>query len=350
MNKSRNIVKNILTIRNNGHKKTIYVCKKGDFAFMIKHTILFSTFIIVAFTCYSQNKKATKQEYFEKFAPLAVKEMKRTGIPASITLAQGSLESNNGNSVLATKGNNHFGIKCHKDWEGEKMYMDDDEKGECFRVYKKAEDSYDDHSDFLMTRQRYAGLFKLNQYDYKAWAQGLKDAGYATNPQYPQLLIKLIEDNKLYEYDNEGALAKNKRHRTVDLSKIAPPPVLVDIDSFTISLPERKIKRNNRSKFIISKNGDTYESIAKEFDMMPWQVYRFNDIPKDSSLKPNQVVYIQHKRRNSEKKYIVHIAQKGETLQSISQTYGVKLRRVLKLNNMKEVQPIEAGQQVFVHR
>jgi len=316
---------------------------------MIRKIILLIT-ILFTLQVNAQNKKFTKQEYFEKYSPLAIHEMKRSGIPASITLAQGSLESNNGNSELATKGNNHFGIKCHKEWDGEKMYMDDDEKGECFRVYKKAEDSYDDHGDFLKTRQRYANLFTLNKYDYKAWAQGLKDAGYATNPQYPQLLIKLIEENKLYEYDNEGALAKEKKHRKVDLSKIAPPPVLVDIDSFTISLPERKIKTNNKIRFIVSKKGDTYESIAREFDLLTFQLCQFNDVSRDSSLKPNQVVYIQHKKRNSEKKYIVHIAQKDETLQLISQTYGVKLRRILKLNGMKEVQPIDSGQQIFVHR
>jgi len=317
---------------------------------MYRKTLLFTISICFSIIVNSQEKKITKQEYFEKYAPLAVREMKRTGIPASITLAQGSLESNNGNSILATKGNNHFGIKCHKEWDGEKMYMDDDEKGECFRVYKKAEDSYDDHSDFLKTRQRYASLFTLNMYDYKAWAQGLKDAGYATNPQYPQLLIKLIEENKLFEYDNEGALVKEKKHRKVDLSKIAPPPVLIDIDSFTISLPERKIKTNNKIRFIVSKKGDTYESIAREFDLLTFQLCKFNDVSRDSSLNPNQVVYIQHKKRNAEKKYIVHIAQKGETLQTISQIYGVKLRRILKLNGLKEIQQIDSGEQIFVHR
>jgi len=316
---------------------------------MFRKSILLISVIFLAIFAKSQEKKFTKNDYFEKYAPLAVREMKRTGIPASITLAQGSLESNNGNSELATQGNNHFGIKCH-DWNGEKMYKDDDAKNECFRVYKKAEDSFDDHSDFLKTRQRYASLFKLNQYDYKGWAQGLKDAGYATNPQYPQLLIKLIEDNKLYEYDNEGVLAKGKHHRKVDLSKISSPPVLIDLDSFTIALPERKIKINNKVKFIISKKGDTYESIAREFDLLIWQLCRYNDVSRDSTLKANQVVYIQHKKRNAEKKYIVHIAQKGETLQMISQMYGVKLRRILRLNDMKELQPIDSGQQIFVHR
>ena len=324
--------------------------KKLNSLCMLRKLILLSSILVVTIGAHSQNKKLSKQEYFEKYATLAVREMNRTGIPASITLAQGSLESNNGNSELATQGNNHFGIKCHKDWSGEKMYKDDDAKNECFRVYKKAEDSFDDHSDFLKTRQRYSSLFTLNKYDYKAWAQGLKDAGYATNPQYPQLLIKLIEENKLFEYDNEGALAKEKRHRKVDLSKLAAPPVLIDIDSFTISLRERKIKVNNKIKYIVSKKGDTYKSLAREFDLFTRQVCKFNDVSRDSLLKANQVVYIQHKKRNAEKKYIVHIAQKGETLQSISQTYGVKLRRILKLNDMKEVQKIDSGQQIYVHR
>ena len=317
---------------------------------MIKKGVVSILAIVLSLLVYSQNKKFTKQDYFVKYAPLAVKEMKRSGIPASITLAQGSLESNNGNSDLAIKGNNHFGIKCHSDWTGDKMYKDDDEKNECFRVYKRAEDSFDDHGDFLKNRQRYAFLFKLNQYDYKAWAQGLKDAGYATNPKYPQLLITLIEENKLFEYDNQQAIAKVKHHRKVDLNNLAPPPVLVDIDSFTVSLPERKVKINNKVKYIISKNGDSFQSIANDFDLMTWQIAKYNDLSRDSSLKPNQVIYIHHKRRNSERKYIVHIAQKGETLQSISQTYGVKLKRILKLNGMKEVQPIDSGEQIYVHR
>ena len=317
---------------------------------MFRKTGILVFIFLVTIVGYSQNKKFTKKDYFDKYSPLAVREMKRFGIPASITLAQGSLESENGNSTLATKGNNHFGIKCHKDWTGDKMYKDDDAKNECFRVYKTAEDSYDDHSDFLKNRQRYAALFKLDPTDYKAWAQGLKDAGYATNPQYPQLLIKLIEENKLYEYDNGAALAKGKHHKKVDLSNLAPPPVLIDIDSFTISLPERKIKINNRVKYIISKKGDTYKSLAREFDLMRWQIVKFNDVSRNSDLKPNQVVYIKHKKRNAEKKYIVHIAKKGETLQSISQTYGVKLKRILKLNGMKEVQAIDSGDQIYVHR
>lgn len=315
----------------------------------MKLPIYLLTILCFPFVLLAQNKKTTKQEYFQAYAPLAVKEMKRTGIPASITLAQGSLESNNGNSDLATKGNNHFGIKCHKDWDGDKMYMDDDEKGECFRVYKKAEDSFDDHSDFLMTRQRYAFLFKLDPLDYKSWAQGLKTAGYATNPQYPQLLIKLIEDNKLYEYDKHGdVLAKSNKHKKIDLSKIAPPPVLVDIDSFTISLPERKIKRNNKRRYVIAKKGDTYTTIARDFDLMAWQIAKFNDMDRDSSLKQNQVVYIQAKKRNAERKYKAHIAQKGETYQSVSQLYGIKLKRVLKFNGLKEVQTLEPGQIVYL--
>ena len=315
----------------------------------MKLPIYLLTILCFPLVLFAQNKKITKQEYFQTYAPLAVKEMKRTGIPASITLAQGSLESSNGNSELATKGNNHFGIKCHKDWDGDKMYMDDDEKGECFRVYKKAQDSFDDHSDFLMTRQRYAFLFKLDPLDYKAWAQGLKTAGYATNPQYPQLLIKLIEDNKLYEYDKHGdALAKSNKHKKIDLSKIAPPPVLVDIDSFTISLPERKIKRNNKRRYVIAKKGDSFTTIARDFDLMAWQVAKFNDLDRDSSLKQNQVVYIQAKKRNAERKYKAHIAQKGETYQSVSQLYGIKLKRVLKFNGLKEEQPLEPGQIIYL--
>lgn len=313
---------------------------------MIKKTLIIFFGTLLSIVAYSQTKKNTATDYFKKYAEIAVREMLKTGIPASITLAQGSLESSNGNSDLAKKGNNHFGIKCHKDWNGDTMYKDDDEKNECFRVYKNEEESFTDHSNFLTSRTRYADLFKLDHKDYKGWAYGLKAAGYATNPKYPELLINLIETNKLFEYDNlNKALSKRRKFKL----NAAPPPVLVDIDSFTIQLPTRKIKINNKTKYIVAKQGDTYQSIAVEFDLMPWQIYRFNDISRDSVLHPNDVVYIKHKRRNSDKNYFIHFAKPGETLRSISQLYGVKMRRLEKLNGIKASAKLDSLQQIIVH-
>lgn len=291
-------------------------------------------------------KKITRKEYIDTYSELAMKEMQRVGIPASITLAQGILESGDGNSKLAKKGKNHFGIKCHGEWEGKKMYHDDDKKGECFRVYSDAYESYVDHSEFLVNKQRYAFLFELKADDYKGWAKGLKKAGYATNPKYPKLLIELIEDNKLYEYDemvlkgkfkpNESdRIASRKTDEVSDNSveeESELPPILADIDKFDISAPGRDIKKNNNCNYIIVKKGDTFYSIAKEFDLMVWQLYAFNDIEKDEVLKAGSILYLQHKKSNSHRKYKTHKVKKGETLQYISQIYAVRMKRLMKLN------------------
>ena len=200
------------------------------------------------------------------FSKWAVGEMNRSGIPASITLAQGLLESNNGNSTLATKGNNHFGIKCH-DWKGKSIRHHDDKRNECFRKYNSARDSYTDHTNFLMNSPRYSFLFLLDQTDYKAWARGLKKAGYATSPTYASALIKIIEDNELDQFDS----GKVRRRRTDDSETIAE---VTDIDGFEIEIDHRKILIRNRIDYIIVKEGDTYQSLTKELELMPyiWEI------------------------------------------------------------------------------
>ena len=169
--------------------------------------------LFIGMSAYAQhNQKSPQEIYIEQFATLAVEEMYRSGVPASITLAQGLLESRYGLSELAVKGNNHFGIKCHNNWNGKKIYYDDDAKGECFRKYPSPEQSYRDHSDFLRYRDRYKFLFDYNTTDYKSWANGLKKAGYATDPSYASKLIRIIEDYRLYEYDDKPAsFAKSDR-------------------------------------------------------------------------------------------------------------------------------------------
>ena len=297
--------------------------------------------LTISCRCFAQNKKNTPEQYFEKYAEMAIKEMKRSGVPASITLAQGSLESENGNSDLAKHANNHFGIKCHKEWEGGKYYKDDDEKNECFRVYNKASESYADHSDFLKTRSRYEPLFKLSITDYKGWAYGLKQAGYATNPQYPERLISLIQRYKLYEYDSEDKtlvkvkLAQEKKLAKFSTKKKVAPPVLVDIDSnFIITLPTRQVKLNNKRKYIIAKKTDTFDAIATDFDISKAQLFYFNDLTKDSAIREKEVLYVQSKKRKAEKIYGLHVVQQNETLHEISQLYGIRLKRLEKLNNV----------------
>lgn len=200
------------------------------------------------------NKSLNKHtlQYVRKYAPLAVLEMHEYKIPASITLAQGILESGNGRSELASKSNNHFGIKCHTGWKGQKVYHDDDEKGECFRKYKYVQTSYKDHSKFLTTRRRYAGLFKLRKTDYKGWAKGLKKAGYATDKKYPKKLIRIIETYKLYEFD-KFTKKDLKRGKRKDKEKVKEPEIVIK-------------PKNSIPKYYTVKKGDTLYSISKKFN------------------------------------------------------------------------------------
>ena len=220
------------------------------------------------------NKSLNKHtlQYIKKYAPLAVLEMHKYNIPASVTLAQGILESGNGRSQLASKSNNHFGIKCHTGWKGAKVYHDDDEKGECFRKYKYVQSSYKDHSEFLSGRRRYASLFKLRKSDYKGWAKGLKKAGYATDKKYPKKLIKIIEEYKLYEFDK---FTKKDLKR----GKIEKPK-----------------KRNTKPKKSIPeyyqvKKGDTLIKIAKKYTTTVAEIQRINKL-KTTTIQINQILKI----------------------------------------------------------
>ena len=202
-----------------------------------------------------RNKKSLNKhtlQYVRKYAPLAVLEMHEYKIPASITLAQGILESGNGRSQLASKSNNHFGIKCHTGWKGQKVYHDDDEKGECFRKYKYVQTSYKDHSKFLTTRRRYAGLFKLRKTDYKGWAKGLKKAGYATDKKYPKKLIRIIETYELYEFD-KFTKKDLKRGKRKDKKKVKEPEIVIK-------------PQNSIPKYYTVQKGDTLYSISKKFN------------------------------------------------------------------------------------
>lgn len=276
-------------------------------------------------------KKTTQEEYIRAYKDIAIDEMKKYKIPASITLAQGMLESGSGNSNLAVKANNHFGIKCHG-WTGRKFYMDDDEENECFRSYRNPEDSYHDHSLFLTQRSRYEKLFKLNITDYKGWARGLKEAGYATNPRYPELLISLVERFDLTKYDKQ-ALGEKVVEKPLKKQKELPNPSHFEVVDKTNR--GRFIFVNNRVKLIIAREGDNIKSLTKELNMYSYQIAKYNDMEKGQEIKAGQVVYLQNKKRKSFE-YDYHIVKKGETLRSISQLYGVKLKRLFKLNKMSE--------------
>ena len=252
-------------------------------------------------------QEISRKEYIEKYSSLAVKQMHQYKIPASITLAQGILESNNGNSRLATKANNHFGIKCHG-WEGKKIFADDDKKNECFRNYKNVLESFVDHSLFLNKYSRYEFLFDYKITDYKSWAKGLKKAGYATNNKYPELLIKIIEENKLYQFDREK------------------------IDKNLISGKRNIYMHPNKIKYVISKNQETYKTIAKSLNIKLKQILKYNDDNNQSVLNVGTKVFIQPKRNRSKQR--IHVVNNGEDLRTISQTYGVKMKSLKKRNQL----------------
>lgn len=266
-------------------------------------------------------KQISKKEYVETWRSTAVQQMIQYKIPASITLAQAILESGSGNSELARKGNNHFGIKCH-DWDGQTIYLDDDQKGECFRVYNSAEESYNDHSDFLKKKQRYSNLFLLEVNDYKGWAKGLKEAGYATNPKYPELLIEIIEDLKLNELDVLGSPNNEK----------AP-----DLTASAEKLSESRhvvMTHENKVKYIVAKKGDTFYRISKEFGLGLWQLYKYNDFgPRKDVLVEGDIVYIQPKRSRSKKNDTIKLT-KEMSLRELSQVEAIKLESLIKLNNI----------------
>lgn len=350
-----------------------------------------------------------QEKYIARYASIAVSEMYRTGVPASITLAQGLLESRYGQSPLATKGNNHFGIKCHE-WKGKIMSHDDDKRGECFRVYDSAEESFSDHSDFLRYRDRYKSLFENKTTDYKAWAYGLKRAGYATDPAYPSKLIKLIEDYRLYQYDTmkpselpagaetladaadaktpvakaeqetkEKSATSRKESRkerkrrlkaaaSAGAQPAAEPAQAVEIpaaplqleepvlykgggearESFTFSL-SRKTYSTNGVPFIYSAEGETLSSIAKDNELFMREILKYNDLKSDQALAPGTVVYLKQKKAQAAKGVDGYVVDHdGESLRDIAQRFGVRLDSILKMNGISAAHQTREGDMIIL--
>ncbi|MGN1210481.1 MAG: glucosaminidase domain-containing protein [Candidatus Cryptobacteroides sp.] len=298
----------------------------------------------------SSDKEAS-EAYIRKWAPMAVNEMRRSGVPASITLAQGLVESNAGRSALAVKGNNHFGIKCHNTWKGAKIHFDDDAKGECFRKYPRAEDSFRDHSDFLRYRDRYKFLFDLKPTDYRGWAYGLKKAGYATDPTYPAKLISVIERYGLSKYDTRKG-RKDKAEDVPQSPTVLEQPVLVEdsmgYPEFSFSL-SRKMFSQNGVPFIYAAEGDTYAMLAKRYNLFVRELMKFNDAVSDS-LVPGEPVYIQPKKNKAAKGVQKHIVEDGETLRDISQRYAVKLGRLMKMNKLNADAQLRDGDELILRK
>jgi len=283
---------------------------------------------------------AVTEEYINRYSSLAVSEMKRTGIPASITLAQGMIESDYGRSRLAVEGNNHFGIKCHSDWNGPAIRHDDDRRNECFRKYRNVEDSFRDHSDFLRKGSRYSSLFSLDPTDYKGWARGLKKAGYATNPRYAEMLIAKIEENNLSAFDTGKRIVVAESMMQGELisnpdNNVKPNNNAVSNTGNIYSSAERLLE-NNRIKYIIVKEGDTRESLEKEFRLLRWELERYNELPSAFNLSPGQILYLQPKRKRAEPGINHHTVAEGETIYTIAQKYGILTSSLMELNRLKE--------------
>jgi len=353
------------------------------------------------------DSKQARRDYIAKYAPDAVREMNKSGVPASITLAQGCLESSDGKSPLALQANNHFGIKC-ADWSGPGYYQDDDAPNECFRKYDSALESFDDHSNFLRSRPRYATLFELDPTDYKKWAHGLKKAGYATDPAYADRLIRIIEEFELHTYDLQGAslMAANTassapappvpdaRQTPVVPSSPAPavpatvPPkvttvtpvvapeprpstVSSDAIASTSNVPmfeslrksvsgkvfvpavepvnvfgERKVFVNNGASYVIARRGDSFKAMAEEMQLGYWQLPKYNELPMDARLREGQKVYITPKRSNAAVPY--YTVKEGDTVHSVSQELGVKSKFICSLNGLQPDEPLKPGLRLVV--
>ncbi|TMI85118.1 MAG: LysM peptidoglycan-binding domain-containing protein [Bacteroidetes bacterium] len=309
-----------------------------------KARAIFIVFLLSLLGKFSQAQPADAVlAYIARYKGLAISEMQRTGIPAAITLAQGIHETDAGTSDLVRKSNNHFGIKCKDDWDGPTVSHDDDARGECFRKYDAPEQSYRDHSEFLKTRSNYASLFKLDPTDYEAWAYGLKKAGYATNPKYAQVLIKLIHDYNLEDYTlialgkmNPGdGLARNDKPvggnvieaKNADEKKADVVPAV----SMQSSYPSAEFKIND-TRVIYVKKETSYLDIAQRYEIALAKLFEFNDLKPLEVTSTDQLVFVQRKRRTGDHEF--HVVQTGENLNSIAQTEAIRLESLLEYNNL----------------
>ena len=276
----------------------------------MKHLLTVLAVFFILTPANAQRNKAY-EEYIKKYRDLAVKEMKRHHIPASITLAQGLLESGAGKGELARKSNNHFGIKCGRGWRGATVSHDDDARGECFRKYKSVKDSYEDHSKFLTTGSRYASLFKLKQTNYKGWAKGLKKAGYATDPKYADRLIKIIEEYNLSQYDRKHGKKSQKEIRQTYLS--------------------------NGLLYVIADKNDTFLSLSEELGISPKKICKWNELPAEYIFDGGEIIYLEKKLDRATDDYSFHTVKAGDSMYSISQTYGITLDGLYSLNDVDSI-------------
>jgi len=294
-------------------------------------------------------QRQTREEYILKYKNLAVETMEKYGIPASVVMAQALLESDNGNSRLAIQANNHFGIKCGSGWNGEVISHDDDARNECFRAYGSVEDSFLDHGEFLDRSPCYDKLFNLKEDDYKGWANGLRECGYATNPNYGPMLINIIEDNKLYLLDQGVNITYSDVRTEIREVELDPSSSKVNVDNYTVTLDRhsgRSIQYNNGIPYIVAQEGDTFSSLARDFRVSVKKLLKFNDLTAPFTLHPGDALYIKKKSKESRNGYISYVVQSGDTMHSISQQYGIRLKNLYRINNMSKHDRIREGQQI----
>ena len=297
---------------------------------MRKYFITISLFLSL---CASAQIKwnQTYQQYFDQYKDIAIEQMLRYHIPASITLAQGVFESGAGKSELARRANNHFGIKCHN-WTGRRSYHDDDESNECFRAYDSAYESYEDHSKFLVSGQRYKSLFSLKETDYKGWAKGLKAAGYATNPQYANKLIEIIELYRLNQYDNAKGYDRFMTQRTKDHQ----------INGASLHV----IRIFNKNYYIVARSGDTFKAIGDEVGISYRKIAKYNERNKRDRLEEGEIIWLKKKQKKAPKEYkgCLHYVQPGESMYTIAQKYGIRLKNLYKMNKLSPDHQIRVGE------
>ncbi|MEY2963901.1 MAG: hypothetical protein RL754_1162 [Bacteroidota bacterium] len=314
-------------------------------------TLLYASAILLLNTVVKA-QLTDRQLYIAEYSQIAVDEMNRSGIPASITLAQAVLESGNGKSELASKSNNHFGIKCHSNWDGGKVFHDDDEKGECFRKYNKVRHSYEDHSDFLVRGSRYAFLFDLEPDDYKGWAKGLKQAGYATAPDYADRLIRIIEEEQLYRFDRGGAAIAVADNDTLG-GAVQNGPTLnrrgkVVTNPRAKYIIHRVIEPKKESPYVVLKEGESIEAVADSLGLPLKALLAFNDAGWDRAFRPGAKVYVDYKRNRGTSEF--ELLRAGEDLFAFSQRVGVKLEKIFEINEYRVGHVPLAGEKIYLHK
>lgn len=313
--------------------------------------VCFIVFYFMVSVLVVNGQKLTQEEYIAKYKKLAISEMHRSRIPASITLAQGLLETESGNSTLVLRSNNHFGIKCKSNWNGPSVSHDDDERDECFRAYASAEESYRDHSDFLRTNSRYAFLFDFEPTNYKDWAHGLKQAGYATNPRYPEMLIRFIEANNLQQFDSaEYFVAFTADEESAHSPEVIHQPVKqMENKKSTNALPIYLSFSNhvvNGSKALFVHKGTSLLAIATKQKIHLSKLLELNDLKKDGLLDKSQFIFLEKKSAQGQNDF--YVAEAGETLYDIAQKNGVLLQSLLSYNNLAETISILEGKRIYL--